>query len=319
MVSTGSAILAADMPDATWRALSVPPGAAPTRQIVVGTRANQAYLAGWSGLYRTDDWGESWQPVGHDIPGQVITRLLVIPDANAGAPRLLAVAGGAIWTSDDEGVTWRQRAEGLPTLGVDTVVADRTVPGRLWAGGADRLFRSDNGGTHWQTFGQPLGEQQTPIHGIAAAPGGGPLLLTTDRGLYRSTDSGSTWELLADSVPVHLPARPLVSDPHDPATVYAGFSIRPYDALWQNAADGSSAFQRLDAVNLGGALAFLVLLALAGGFVMQRLRRYYGPGPSAIGQGPDTVGRQQFGAQPRPGVSSSVSASTTAPLPEVGR
>jgi hypothetical protein len=149
------------------------------------------------------------------------------------------------------------------------------VAGRLWAAGVDRVFRSDDAGATWQPVGGPLEEQHTLIHGVGASADGRALVLTTDRGLYRSGNGGATWELLADGLPVHLPARLLVRDPRDGETFYAGFSIRPYDVLWQAAAEGTSALQRLDAVNVGGAAALLTLVVLAGGIALGRLRRYY--------------------------------------------
>jgi photosystem II stability/assembly factor-like uncharacterized protein len=275
IASTSTTIVVTDPArSGDWRAVPAPPGAAPARQIVAGARTGQVYVVGWSGLVQSDDWGESWQSLGEGLPSPIVTRLVALPTTSSGASGLLALCGGALWISDG-GQTWEHRESGLPRQGVDTVVADGLVTGRLWAAGADRVFRSNDAGTTWQPVGGPLDEQHTPIHSIGASPNGRALVLTTDRGLYRSGDGGTTWELLADGVPVHLPARPLARDPRDGATFYAGFSIRPYDALWEAAAEGTSALQRLDAVNVGGAAALLALVLLAGGVALGRLRRYY--------------------------------------------
>jgi photosystem II stability/assembly factor-like uncharacterized protein len=308
MASTGTAILVSDEPlEGTWRSVAAPTGAAPARQIVAGPRAGQVYVVGWSGLFGSGDWGETWQALGEGLPDPVVTRLLALTDGSATRSRLVALAGGALWISENDGSTWERRDDGLPSQGVDTIVTDIAVAGRLWAAGADRLFRSEDNGGQWSPFGNPLTDQRTTIYGIVAAPDGQTVLLTTDRGLYRSPDGGTNWEVLADSVPVHLPARPLLSDPHDRATVYAGFSIRPYESLWQAAAERTNALQRLDLVNVGGALAFLALVAIAGGLALKRLRRYYVPAPPAVVTAP--------GAPPvrHPGVSSAA-----APLSEAG-
>jgi hypothetical protein len=308
MASTGTAILVSDEPlEGTWRSVAAPTGAAPARQIVAGPRTGQVYVVGWSGLFGSGDWGETWQALGEGLPDPVVTRLLALANGAASRSRLVALAGGALWISENDGSTWQRRDYGLPSQGIDTIVADNAVAGQLWAAGADSLFRSDDNGEQWRSFGNPLMDQHTPIYGIVAAPDGQTVLLTTDRGLYRSPDAGTTWDLLADSVPVHLPARPLLRDLHDGSTVYAGFSIRPYDALWQSAAERTNALQRLDLVNLGGALAFLALVAIAGGFALRRLRRYYAPVPSTVAEAP--------GAPParHPSVSS-----TAAPLSEAG-
>ena len=102
--------------------------------------------------------------------------------------------------------------------------------------------------------------------------------------------------LLVDNVPVHLEARPLVRDPRDSATLYAGFSITPYETLWRSAADGASPLQRLDAINVAGGLAFLLLLGLVAGVILRQLGRYYSR-PDGLGmrQSPSMAAGQPYG------------------------
>jgi len=40
-----------------WVVAPAPRGAAPARAIMRGSEAGRAYLVGWTGLYRSDDWG----------------------------------------------------------------------------------------------------------------------------------------------------------------------------------------------------------------------------------------------------------------------
>ncbi len=276
IASTGSAIVVTDARGhGGWRAVQAPSGAAPARQIVVGAQPGQVYIAGGDGLLRSDDWGDTWRPTGDGLPSAIVSRLVSLPARADGPARLVAVSGGALWLSDDGAQTWRQRADLLPPVRIDTVVADGRMAGRLWAGGGGRVFLSDDAGLSWRPIGSPLDEQNTPIHGIGADLDVQSLVLTTERGLYRSGDGGMTWDLLADGVPVHLPARPLTRDLGGDGTLYAGFSIRPYESIWQSAAEGTTTLQRLDAVNVGGGLAFLTLVTLGGGVVLARLRRFY--------------------------------------------
>jgi hypothetical protein len=112
------------------------------------------------------------------------------------------------------------------------------------------------------------------VRGIAVS--GSVLLLSTSRGLYRTTDGAAHWQQLAGNLPAHLEAAPLImSDPPDSGSWYAGFSIVPYDELWRTGGSSKNSLTRLKLVNLLPAAAFLALFALASGLALRRLRRYY--------------------------------------------
>jgi hypothetical protein len=162
--------------------------------------------------------------------------------------------------SSDGARSWHTRDTGLPQARVEALSQDPIETNRLWVAAADRVFASDNQGENWHSVGQPLPEANTFIHGIAAAEEGKVIVLTTHRGLFRSTDSGHTWVLVEDNLPIHLEAGPLVWDPTDPTTLYVGFSLTPYNELWKIAIEGGSLLNRIDPVSLAGGAAFLILL-----------------------------------------------------------
>ena len=82
LVSTGSGIFRGERENA-WQPAGAPEGAAPARAIVRGNRPGCFYLAGWAGLYRSDDWGASWANAADGLPQAPATALLVAP----GTPR----------------------------------------------------------------------------------------------------------------------------------------------------------------------------------------------------------------------------------------
>ena len=127
--------------------------------------------------------------------------------------------------------------------------------------------------------GRPLPEPSTSVRGIAVAPSA--IVLTTHRGLYRSADGGRTWQLQEGMLPIHLEAGPLVRDPADAATLYAGFALTPYDEIWRMATKGGTMLGRLDAVSVAGGAAFLLVMALAAIAALRWLGRYYGKGALA--------------------------------------
>src|SRR5262249_8654177 len=83
-------------------------------------------------------------------------------------------------------------------------------------------------------------------------------------------------ELQEGMLPVHLEAGPLVSDPTDPATLYAGFAITPYDEMLRMATLGGTMLGRLDAMSLVGGAAFLAVVWILAGAALRGLGRYYG-------------------------------------------
>jgi photosystem II stability/assembly factor-like uncharacterized protein len=261
----------------SWRATPTPEGAAPARAIVRSGGAGRVYLAGWTGLYRSDNWGASWSGAADGLPREPVTALLVM----AGSPETIyALVQGGIWASIDGARSWAKRAAGMSASNFEALAADTRQPARLLAAGGDRLFRSNDGGASWLRIGRPLPEPNTTVHGITANEDG--IVITTDRGLYRTVDDGESWTLITENLPAHLEAGPLVRDPLDQATVYAGFSLIPYAELWRRAADRDSAFARVGITSFVGGVVFLVILALGALAALHRLGSYYrGSGSSA--------------------------------------
>ena len=175
--------------------------------------------------------------------------------------------------SEDGGRNWRGRAPGAVNGSLATVALDPASPSRLWAAVAERIYRSDDSGTTWRLVGQPLPETGTQVRGIAADPTATTLVVTTTRGMYRSTDGGESWALKEANLPVHLEAGPLVRDPSDAGTLYAVYSLIPYAEVWRTALEGSNLLARTDPVSLAGGLAILVLIMIAGGLVVRWLSR----------------------------------------------
>jgi len=153
---------------------------------------------------------EPWSPGGRtDAGGRVVD---LAPDPARPDSLYAATASGGIWKSSDAGQIWaRSWPEDLThTMGAVAVTADGTVyagtgeprphGGFLLWGGAG-VYRSGDGGATWDHVG--LGDSGA-VGRIAPDPAdpsrvyvaaaGGPLLPGGDRGVFRTTDAGATWE-----------------------------------------------------------------------------------------------------------------------------
>ena len=273
LASSGTRIFYAD-DGAVWQDALAPGGAAPARAFVRSpTATNRVYLAGARGLFLSDDRGRSWSRAGEGVlPETTVSTLVVAP----GPPEnVYAVIDGNIWVSSDGARVWQMRATGLPAGHVDTLAADVQKTGRLWNVAAAQVFVSDEAGATWTAYGRPLPEPGTSVRGLAVSEDGKILVLSTHRGVLRSTDSGQNWVQVESTLPVHLESGLLLRDPHDAATLYAGFSLSPYGEMWRRAEQGGSLLAQLDPVSLAGGLAFLVLLVVIGILVTRWLLRRY--------------------------------------------
>jgi photosystem II stability/assembly factor-like uncharacterized protein len=283
LVSGASAIFRTD--GTGWRRARAPSGAVPARALVSGSVGGRVYLAGRTGLYRSDDWGQSWIDIGDELRPAHTSALLVPP----GRPdQVYVVSDGRLWASADGARSWHSRGLGPPQGHLETVGLDPSDVSRLWAVAVGQVFQTDDREQRWRPVGKPLPEQPVVARTIRVA--GSAILVATDRGVYRSPDGGERWELPSASLPAHLEAGLLVLDPLSPTTFYAGFALTPYDELARRAVEGGRPFSRIDLTNLIGGVAFLACLLLGAGAVLRRLARMYyrapleRPVPPAVGR-----------------------------------
>ncbi len=269
LLSTGTGLFRSSREN-DWRPTPAPAGAVPARAIVRGSDAGRVYVAGSAGLFHSDDWGVSWSDAAGGLPDRPVTALVVTPSRPG---RVYVIAGGQIWERTDSERVWTKPSAAIPAM--DALALDGSDAARLWAAGANLIFRSDDHGASWRPVGVPLPEANTAVRGIAAS--GAVVVLATDRGLYRTADGGERWQPLVDNLPAHLEAGPLVCDPVDPATLYAGFALTPYPELWRRAAEGGTALGRVNVISLVGGVLFLTLMAWTTVVAVRRVRRYYGP------------------------------------------
>jgi len=263
--------------ESAWNKSDTPDAALPGRALVPGLQPGRVYLLGARGIYASSNHGRKFVRVGQEHLPDVAGAALVVVSAAAGlgVETLFALFEGRVWVSADSARSWTPRDAGLPRGQVETLAADREQHSRLWAATRNQVHVSDDLGATWRSWGRPIGEGVFAIRGLATAQAGTLIVLSTHRGLQRSTDGGNTWAQVEGALPVHLEAGPLLRDPFDAQTVYAGFSLVPYSELRRRAEQGSNLLSQLDPVSVAGASAFLLLLLMAGWFGARGLARRY--------------------------------------------
>jgi photosystem II stability/assembly factor-like uncharacterized protein len=149
-----------------------------------------------------------------------------------------ATASGGIWKTVNNGTTWKPIFDSEGSYSIGCLAMDPTNYNTIWAGTGennsqrsvafgDGVYRSNDGGTSWENMGlknsEHIGDividpRDSKIVYVAAQ---GPLWKSGgDRGLYKTTDAGATWERVlhvSDDTgfnEVHM-------DPRNPDVLYA--------------------------------------------------------------------------------------------------
>ncbi len=146
-------------------------------------------------------------------------------------------ATGGVWKSVNEGTTFEPVFEGMPTASTGDIAIDPNNPDVVWVGtGEANIFRSSNagcgvfkttdGGKTWKLMGLEntytigrirINPKNSDIVYVAAT--GHEYTPNEERGLYKTTDGGKTWNKVL-GIDVNTGIYDLVLDPTDPDIVY---------------------------------------------------------------------------------------------------
>lgn len=115
----------------------------------------------------------------------------------AGAP------SGGLWKSTDGGKTWMVLTDGMPSLGVSSILVHPAIPNDILVGTGDRdhgdargigVIHSTDGGATWEMLNSGMGEATV---GMMARSETDPnfILAATSRGIFKTTNGGTNWDL----------------------------------------------------------------------------------------------------------------------------
>ncbi len=108
-------------------------------------------------------------------------------------------SGGGVWKSTDNGATWSAKTETLGSLAVGSLEMDPNSSNTLYLGLGDAfdgtgvgMAKTTDGANTWSN--PVLLGDSTKIQDIQVAPGNSTIVMAaTDKGLYRSTNSGTSF------------------------------------------------------------------------------------------------------------------------------
>ena len=179
---------------------------------------------------------QPWTLEGPENIGGRINCVAVDPDN----PNVIYVgnASGGIFKTTDGGTSWSPVFDDQPYLAIGAITIDPNNSQVIWAGTGDLnisgypfigdgVYKSTDGGITWINMGLTetriiskiiIDPSNSDI--VYASTMGIPFETTTDRGLYKSTDGGTTWTNIL-YVDDDAGIIDMVMDPNDPQVLYA--------------------------------------------------------------------------------------------------
>ena len=214
--------------------------------------ARQADAAGQADAVRQAVQGLALREIGPALMGGRIADIAVHPDDPT--TWYLAVGSGGVWKTTNAGTSWTPIFDDQPSYSIGSVTVDPSDPAVVWVGTGenvsgrhvgwgDGVYRSLDGGGSWQRMGLERSEHVgkvlvDPRDGATVfAAAEGPLWSEGgDRGLYKSTDRGTTWRPVLQ-VDDDTGVTDVEFDPVDPDVMYAA-TYQRRRSVWSLLAGG---------------------------------------------------------------------------------
>jgi photosystem II stability/assembly factor-like uncharacterized protein/outer membrane lipoprotein-sorting protein len=172
----------------------------------------------------------------------------------------VGAASGGVWKSIDGGTTFKPVFDKQPVQSIGAIAIDPSNPKTVWVGTGeswtrnsvsvgDGIYRSTDDGETWTNMGLPSSERITRIivhptnSAIVYACVPGKLWSdSTDRGLYKTTDSGKTWTLVLKGGNASTGCSSVTMDPKNPDVLLAGlWDFRRKGWTFRSGGDGPTA------------------------------------------------------------------------------
>ncbi|MEO8044911.1 MAG: glycoside hydrolase [Spartobacteria bacterium] len=232
----------------------------------VPSQPNVFYMAQVNGgVFRTNDYGRTWQPIFDDQPTASVGALAVsIADPNViyvgsgeGLHRPDLSVGNGVYKSTDAGKTWThlglRDAQQIAQIAVDPRNANHllvAVPGHPYGPNEERgIFLSNDGG---KSFAKTLyKDENTGAADVQFDPTNSQIAYAslwearegpwengewngTNGGIFKSVDGGQTWQKLTKGLPNDFVQAQLAIAPSNPRTLIAAVATLDAGKLYRS-------------------------------------------------------------------------------------
>jgi photosystem II stability/assembly factor-like uncharacterized protein len=182
---------------------------------------NRVYMAG-GGVYRSLDAGKTWT----SISGTKLSYSIALALDGHHPGTLYAIEGPTdnseerLWKTENDGNTWTELTNGVPSALARTVEIDPSNPNIVWMGteygvGGSPLsgiYKSENAGATWTQVVAVPGYYYNIVFNRGNS---NYIYVSTNSAIYTTSDGGQNW------LPVNAPdASYIDTDPTNPAIIY---------------------------------------------------------------------------------------------------
>ncbi len=213
--------------------------------------------------------GLKWRSVGPAVTSGRISDFAVHPQKRS--TYYVATSSGGVWKTENGGTTYDPIFDGQGSYSIGCVTLDPNNPSVVWVGTGennnqrsvaygDGVYKSRDGGKSWEHMGLKNSEHIGKIivdprnSNVVYVAAIGPLWSEGgDRGLYKTTDSGKTWEQVLKNekgeplLDAHTGVTDLVMDPRNPDVLYAAaFQRRRHVFTYVGGGPGSTIYKSSD-------------------------------------------------------------------------
>lgn len=183
-----------------------------------------------------------------------------------GKPNLyyFGATGGGVWQTKNGGRTWENISDGFFGGSIGSIEVAESDPNVIYVGGGEKtvrgnvssgygIWKSEDAGKTWKEAGLKnsrhvprIAIHPTDYNTVYAAVMGNIYKPTQERGVYKSTDGGSTWKQVL-FVNQDAGAVDLLLDPNNPRILYAStWNVRRTPYSLSSGGDGSALWKSTD-------------------------------------------------------------------------